>query len=339
MNVQGVELDPNYTLAVNVGSGLVFELANSEAPEQPGIWSAEHRPGARRRVDLHGGRQDVQRLRLHHGRAVVAGVAVLAVSALAVPFLARPGEQSPGVSFSERRPADLRPQVRRLPSDQLRVPRPATRGSAYGDLVRVSSALQPAFERVLPGRPELSYLLTHVPDPSRENLLTDADRDRDRAVDSAKGRGTISRVPLLTAAEAPILARIWYRRGRHGLAAHALARERARHARDADAVPGRRSWARAPSTSRRRSSSIVRVSQLNGCRYCLAAHRPIALEAGVPAQHVEAVCDGAPLDSAAGARTGRSSPGSTRSFATRAASRRSSSRGRSSTFARTSSSS
>lgn len=40
MNVQGVELDPNYTLAVNVESGLVFELANREAPEQPGTWSA-----------------------------------------------------------------------------------------------------------------------------------------------------------------------------------------------------------------------------------------------------------------------------------------------------------
>jgi hypothetical protein len=49
-------------------------------------------------------------------------------------------------------------------------------GRSYGDLVRVSSALQPAFERVLPGRPELSYLLTHVPDPSRENLLTTEDR-------------------------------------------------------------------------------------------------------------------------------------------------------------------
>jgi hypothetical protein len=47
---------------------------------------------------------------------------------------------------------------------------------SYDDLVRVSSALQPAFERVLPGRPELSYLLTHVPDPSRERLLTDGER-------------------------------------------------------------------------------------------------------------------------------------------------------------------
>jgi AhpD family alkylhydroperoxidase len=41
---------------------------------------------------------------------------------------------------------------------------------------------------------------------------------------------------------------------------------------------------------------IVRVSQLNGCRYCLAAHRPVALEAGVPAEQVEAACDAAPLE-------------------------------------------
>ena len=41
---------------------------------------------------------------------------------------------------------------------------------------------------------------------------------------------------------------------------------------------------------------IVRVSQLNGCRYCLAAHRPAALEAGLPPEQVEAICDAAPLD-------------------------------------------
>ena len=35
---------------------------------------------------------------------------------------------------------------------------------------------EPAFERVLPSRPELSYLLTHVPDPSRESLLTDDEK-------------------------------------------------------------------------------------------------------------------------------------------------------------------
>jgi AhpD family alkylhydroperoxidase len=42
---------------------------------------------------------------------------------------------------------------------------------------------------------------------------------------------------------------------------------------------------------------IVRVSRLNGCRYCLAAHRPAALDAGLPREHVDAICDCAPLDS------------------------------------------
>jgi hypothetical protein len=40
MVVKGSDLDPNYTLAVNVNAGLVFELANATAPEQPGTWSA-----------------------------------------------------------------------------------------------------------------------------------------------------------------------------------------------------------------------------------------------------------------------------------------------------------
>jgi AhpD family alkylhydroperoxidase len=40
---------------------------------------------------------------------------------------------------------------------------------------------------------------------------------------------------------------------------------------------------------------IVRVSQLNGCRYCLAAHRLLALDAGVALHHVAAVCDEAAL--------------------------------------------
>jgi Carboxypeptidase regulatory-like domain len=39
MDVQGSNLDPNYTLAVNPGAGLVFELRNQD--EQPGIWSAD----------------------------------------------------------------------------------------------------------------------------------------------------------------------------------------------------------------------------------------------------------------------------------------------------------
>lgn len=50
------------------------------------------------------------------------------------------------------------------------------RGRSYGELVRVSSPLAPAFERVLPRRPELSYLLTHPPEPSNQRLLSPAER-------------------------------------------------------------------------------------------------------------------------------------------------------------------
>lgn len=50
------------------------------------------------------------------------------------------------------------------------------RGRSYDDLVRVSAETRPAFYRVLPGRPELSYLLTHPPDPSQRGLLTSDDR-------------------------------------------------------------------------------------------------------------------------------------------------------------------
>ena len=41
---------------------------------------------------------------------------------------------------------------------------------------------------------------------------------------------------------------------------------------------------------------IMRVSQLNGCKYCLAAHRPVALEAGVMPHQLAAVCDDGDID-------------------------------------------
>lgn len=49
-------------------------------------------------------------------------------------------------------------------------------GRAWAQLVRIPAATDPAFDRVLPGRPELSYLLTHAPDPSNAKLLSHADR-------------------------------------------------------------------------------------------------------------------------------------------------------------------
>jgi hypothetical protein len=49
-------------------------------------------------------------------------------------------------------------------------------GRSYRDLVRVNAETKPAFYRVLPGRPDLSYLLTHPPDPSLRDLLEPDDR-------------------------------------------------------------------------------------------------------------------------------------------------------------------
>ncbi len=42
---------------------------------------------------------------------------------------------------------------------------------------------------------------------------------------------------------------------------------------------------------------LLRVSQLNGCRYCVAAHRPLALSAGLPSDQVAALCDETPAGS------------------------------------------
>ena len=50
------------------------------------------------------------------------------------------------------------------------------RGRSYAQLYRVSAATNPAFERVVPGKPQLSYLLIHPPDPSNRGLLTEQDR-------------------------------------------------------------------------------------------------------------------------------------------------------------------
>ena len=109
----------------------------------------------------------MQRQRVPHGH----GVAVLA-AALAVTGCGG----GDGVSFSDdvqpifdRKCASCHPTS--YPYLDLR------RGRSYDDLVRVSARTRPAFERVLPGRPELSYVLTHPPDPSLAGLLTDEEID------------------------------------------------------------------------------------------------------------------------------------------------------------------
>jgi len=105
----------------------------------------------------------------------------------------------------------------------------------------------------------------------------------------------VTRLPLLDRDEAPPLARPWYRE-------------------DGSASSLTRSLASAPDLLETlvpflaqimgegalelalKELVIVRVSQLNGCRYCLAAHRPVALAAGVTPEHIGAICDEAPLE-------------------------------------------
>jgi hypothetical protein len=105
----------------------------------------------------------MQRERVSHGRALAVLAAVLAAAGC--------GDR-PGVSFD----GDVQPIFDRKCAACHPVSYPyldLRRGRSYEELVRVPARTRPAFARVLPGRPELSYLLTHPPDPSLAGLLTD----------------------------------------------------------------------------------------------------------------------------------------------------------------------
>jgi hypothetical protein len=95
---------------------------------------------------------------------------------LAVALVASGCGGGSGVSFSE----DVQPIFDRRCTACHPVSYPyldLRRGRSYDQLVRVPARTRPAFARVLPGRPELSYLLTHPPDPSLAGLLTDEELD------------------------------------------------------------------------------------------------------------------------------------------------------------------
>ena len=104
------------------------------------------------------------------------GLGVIALGAVLV-LAARGGGHEPRVSFAgEIQPilttkcATCHPGS--FPNHDQRP------GRAYDAMVRVPAETDPAFEIVLPGRPELSYLLTHHPDPSNARLLTAQERSR-----------------------------------------------------------------------------------------------------------------------------------------------------------------
>jgi hypothetical protein len=86
------------------------------------------------------------------------------------------GSERGGVSFS----ADVQPifDAKCVACHPVSYPYLDLReGRSYDQLYRVSARTRPAFERVLPYRPELSYLLTHPPDPSLVDLMTEGERD------------------------------------------------------------------------------------------------------------------------------------------------------------------
>ncbi len=105
----------------------------------------------------------------------------------------------------------------------------------------------------------------------------------------------MSRLRLLARDEAPLLARTIY-------------------ADDGSASPLKRALANAPDQLETflpflgqifgegavdlatKELVVVRVSHLNACRYCLAAHRPLALESGVEAEQLAAICGEESLD-------------------------------------------
>jgi hypothetical protein len=115
----------------------------------------------------------LQRQRLPD-RRVLIGAAVLG-SAIVVAVATRPAAGTEPVSFV----GDVQPIFDRKCTSCHPASYPyldLRRGRSHDELVRALAETAPAFERVLPGRPELSYLLTHPPDPSLEGLLTQAER-------------------------------------------------------------------------------------------------------------------------------------------------------------------
>jgi uncharacterized membrane protein len=114
----------------------------------------------------------VQRQRVSHRALIAATAAVIGLALLGASALRGEGR---GVSFAQ----EIQPILDRKCTACHPVSYPyldLRRGRAYDELVRVSAVTAPAFARVLPGRPELSYLLTHPPDPSLRDLLTDEER-------------------------------------------------------------------------------------------------------------------------------------------------------------------
>ena len=114
----------------------------------------------------------MQRQQLRRSVAVAVAAGTIAVAA---GIVAAGRDDAPAVSFH----GDVQPifDAKCVACHPVAYPYlDLRRGRSYRQLVRVPSPLAPGFDRVLPGRPELSYLLTHPPEPSNRTLLDAAER-------------------------------------------------------------------------------------------------------------------------------------------------------------------
>lgn len=117
----------------------------------------------------------MQHLRLPHRRGLIAVAALVAGCAVAAAVVVV-GSRGSAPRFS----TDVQPifDGKCISCHPVAYPYlDLRRGNSYADLVRVSAATRPAFERVVPGKPEFSYLLIHPPDPSLRGVLTRDDRE------------------------------------------------------------------------------------------------------------------------------------------------------------------
>ena len=118
----------------------------------------------------------MQHVRLPHGRRLIPLVAAVAAICAGIAVLAIGGGRSQAAPRFAR---DVQPIFDRkcVTCHPVAYPYLDLRpGRSYGQLYRVSAATNPAFERVVPSKPDLSYLVIHPPDPSNRNLLSTAER-------------------------------------------------------------------------------------------------------------------------------------------------------------------
>ena len=116
----------------------------------------------------------MQRLRVPHRRGLIA-VAALVVGCAVAAAIVVVGSRGSAPRFA----TDVQPifDGKCISCHPVAYPYlDLRRGRSYDQLVRVAAATRPAFERVVPGKPEFSYLLIHPPDPSLRGVLTSDDR-------------------------------------------------------------------------------------------------------------------------------------------------------------------